>query len=113
VGGLACGHRSLYGGKTVAGAIAFGFPQREVDLDAANDYVIHLMQHEPCVTASCSPIPPDTGRAIAAYERSVAAGVPFSRGEALLRSAGPNRLPGHHAEYIPDGLLEFMDDRGC
>lgn len=108
----------LYSGKTVAGLIAFPFPLREVNLEAANDYIIGLMRREPSDSAGprvrgfLLSHPTETHRAVRAYEKSLAAGVPFRGVKPYYDLLGKSNYRTTMPEFLPEDLLEFMNDKG-
>lgn len=109
---LSAFYPDLYSGKTLVGLIAFPFPLREVNLDAANDYLIDLMRREPRITGFAWAHPTDTGRTIAACERAESAGVRFRGVKPYVDLLGKSNFDATPPEFIPEPLLEFMNVRG-
>jgi len=105
-------YAALFSGKTIDGMIAFGFPQREVAIDGANDYVIGAMRRDPRCHGFLLSAPSDTRQAIAAYRRSGAAGVPFRGVKPYFDRVGKSVFDTAMSEFVPDDLLAFMNTEG-
>jgi hypothetical protein len=102
----------LFPDRRLAGVFALPFPQREIGLEAANDYLIGLMQREPRAKGFLLSDPRDPAPAIAACERAAAAGVRFTGVKPYADRLGKSNFQATMAEFLPEGLLEFMDDQG-
>ncbi len=102
----------LFPGRRIAGAFAFPFPQREVDLDAANDYLVGVMRREPRVRGFLLAHPTEAHPSIACYQRALAAGVRFRGVKPYFDRVGKSNYQCTMPEFIPEGLLEFMDAEG-
>jgi hypothetical protein len=102
----------LFPGRRLEGVFALPFPQREIALDAANDYLIALMRREPRARGFLLSDPRDPAPAIAACERARAAGVRFTGVKPYADRLGKSNFDATMAEFLPDGLLEFMHDQG-
>jgi len=100
---------ALFPGKTLAGFIAFPFPQREVDLDRSNEHIIELMQLDSRVKGFLASHPTDTGRALAAFEKAQAASVRFLGVKPYADRLGKSNFDATLPEFVPEDLLEFMD----
>jgi len=124
----------LYRGKRVAGLIAFGFPLHEVDIQAANRYVIELMKRkgdrsdllarpEGCI-AQIGPVPFSRAPALkgfalahptdfeltrAMFDEAVERGVQFSGVKPYFDFLGKDVFETAMPEFIPEPLLEFMN----
>lgn len=109
---LAGFYERLYAGREVVGLIAFPLPLREVDLEAANAYLVALMRREPRVRAFLLSHPTETRRAVACYEESQRAGVPFRGVKPYFDLLGKSNYETTMPEFLPDDLLEFMDSEG-
>jgi hypothetical protein len=105
-------HAALFPGRALTGLFALPFPQREVHLDAANDDLIELMAREPRVKGFLLSDPRDPLPAIAAFDRALAAGVRFSGVKPYADRLGKSNFEATMAEFLPDGLLEFMNEHG-
>ena len=103
----------LYGGKTVVGRIAFGFPLREVDIKGANDYVASIARDDSAVVPFILADPHDVSATIAQFDAGLEQGVRF-RGIKpyfdLLGIDKPNSV--FHCkdiDFCPLELLEFAN----
>jgi predicted TIM-barrel fold metal-dependent hydrolase len=110
--GFAEVYAALFPGRALTGLFALPFPQREVDLEAANDDLIELMAREPRAKGFLLSDPRDPAPAIAAFDRALAAGVRFSGVKPYADRLGKSNFAATMAEFLPDGLLEFMDEHG-
>ncbi|NUQ62142.1 MAG: amidohydrolase family protein [Pirellulales bacterium] len=102
-------HAQLFLGKRVAGLIGFPFPLREVDQDAANRYIIRLMKTVPGFHGFLLAHPTDVGRSLAAFDAAVREGVRFSGVKPYFDLLGKGVFESTMPEFIPEGLLEFMN----
>ncbi|MCK5802508.1 MAG: amidohydrolase family protein, partial [Lentisphaeria bacterium] len=102
----------LFSGKNVLGLFAFPLPLQEVDLDRANDYIIEIMRLDARVHGFLLADPEDPRPSIAAYERARKAGVPFIGVKPYSDLLGRSNFECTMPEFIPEGLLEFMDAEG-
>jgi predicted TIM-barrel fold metal-dependent hydrolase len=107
-------YENLYSGKSIAGLIAFPFPLLEVNYEIANQYIAGLMQKDPRVNGFILSNPYDTRSTIRQYEEARRAGIRF-RGVKpyydLLGKAIPySVLHTSIAEFVPENLLEFVND---
>ena len=102
-------HAALYIGKTIHGLVAVPFPQREVNGDRANDYIIETMKRDPRVKGFLVSEPTDVRSAVAAFERALRAGVRFSGVKPYADRLGKSNFDATMAEFLPDDLLAFMD----
>jgi len=99
----------LFKGKQVDGLIAFPFPMREVQLDAANAYIIDLMKRDPRIHGFLLSEPTDAEPAIRDYERAIREGVAFLGVKPYFDRLGKSNYGCTMPEFIPDALLEFMN----
>ncbi len=102
----------LFPGRRLTGVFALPFPQREIRLDAANDYLIELMQREPRARGFLLADPHDPAPVIRAFERGLAAGVRFTGVKPYADRLGKSNFAATMDEFLPDSLLEFMDAQG-
>ncbi|MBC8457257.1 MAG: amidohydrolase family protein [Deltaproteobacteria bacterium] len=102
-------YKNLYSGKEIVGLIAFGFPLREVKLEVANQYIIHLMQDNPFIKGFVISDPKDTERTIHNFEKALKAGVRFSGVKPYFDLLGKSNYETTMPEFIPNDLLEFMN----
>ena len=102
-------YSDLYSGKTIAGAIAFGFPQREVNLEAANEYIINLMRTDPKVKGFVLSHPTDTARTIDNFNLAPKADVRFMGVKPYFDRLGKSNFDTKMEEFLPKDLLEFMN----
>jgi predicted TIM-barrel fold metal-dependent hydrolase len=105
-------YAQLFPGRTLTGVFALPFPQREVALDAANDYLIDLMAREPRAQGFLLSDPRDPAPAIAAFARARQAGVRIRGVKPYADRLGKGNFEATMAEFLPDGLLEFMNEHG-
>lgn len=99
----------LYRGKRVAGLIAFGFPLREVDIEAANRYIIGLMRDQPGLKGFVLAHPTDPGPTRAAFDEALDQGVRFSGVKPYFDFLGKDVFETTMPEFIPEALLEFIN----
>jgi len=99
----------LYCDKRVAGLIAFGFPLREVDIQAANRYIIDLMRTEPAVNGFALAHPTDFEPTRAMFDEALKQGVRFSGVKPYFDFLGKDVFETAMPEFIPEPLLEFMN----
>jgi predicted TIM-barrel fold metal-dependent hydrolase len=99
----------LYRGKRVAGLIAFGFPLREVDIQAANRYIIQLMIAAPVLKGFVLAHPTDFEPTRAMFDEALEQGVRFSGVKPYFDFLGKDVFETAMSEFIPERLLEFMD----
>jgi hypothetical protein len=102
-------YRRLYRGKRVAGLIAFGFPLREVNIEAANRYIIGLMKDEPKLKGFLLAHPTDLRPTRAVFDEALDQGVRFSGVKPYFDLLGRDVFKTAMPEFIPDALLEFMN----
>jgi len=107
---LAAAHAALFQGCTVNGMFAFPFPQREVDLERANDHMIELMLRDRRAHGLMLSDPENADRAVAAYEKARARGVPFRGVKPYADRLGKNNFAASMPEFVPADLLAFMDE---
>ena len=102
-------HHHLYAGKRIAGVFAFGFPLRETRLDLANDHIVALMRDQPLAKGFVIADPTDVKRTIGWFEKAVRAGVRYSGVKPYFDLLGKSVYDTTMDEFIPRGLLEFMN----
>jgi predicted TIM-barrel fold metal-dependent hydrolase len=105
-------YNNLFKGKEVAGLIAFPLPLREVNLEAANEYIVRLMHRLPKIKGFILAHPKDTKRTIAQFEAAFRAGARFSGVKPYYDLLGKSNYETTMPEFIPEELLEFMDGEG-
>ena len=99
----------LFSGKTLRGLIAFPFPHREVDMEAANAYLAGVVKRAPQVRGFILSHPTDTPRTRAMFEQAEKAGARFLGVKPYFDLLGKSNYECTMPEFIPDDLLEFMD----
>jgi predicted TIM-barrel fold metal-dependent hydrolase len=100
----------LYRGKRVAGLIAFGFPLREVDIRAANQYMIDLMKRNGNrLKGFLLAHPTDVESTLAMFDEALEQGVRFSGVKPYFDFLGKDVFETAMPEFIPEPLLDFMD----
>jgi len=102
-------YRQLYNGKTIAGLIAFGFPLREVNLEAANEYIVRLMQTNQKIKGFLISDPQNTQKTIVQFNLAIKRGMRFSGIKPYYDLLGKSNYKTSMPEFIPRDLLEFMD----
>ena len=102
----------VYSGKEIAGLFAFGFPQREVDLDLANQYVVDLAKRDPRVRPLFIAHPTDASASVAAFESAASQGVRSAGAKPYADRMGKSNFDATMPEFIPEGLLELLDAEG-
>jgi predicted TIM-barrel fold metal-dependent hydrolase len=106
---LTAWHGQVFSGKRIAGLIAFPFPLREVDIDAANRYILEVMKRDARVKGFALAHPTDAERTIVALEKAIAAGTPFSGIKPYFDLLGKSVFDCAIAEFIPPALLARMN----
>jgi len=101
----------LFGGKKIAGLIAFPLPMREVRLEAANEYIIALMRRDPRVKGFILADPKDAKKTIRQFDEALKAGARFSGVKPYYDLLGKSNYVTTMPEFIPEELLEFMNGR--
>lgn len=101
--------RQLFSGKRTIGLFAFPLPLREVDRAVANDYIVQIMRRDVRVHGFLLADPVNPAPSIAAYERAVDAGVHFTGVKPYFDLLGKSNFETTMPEFIPEGLLEFME----
>ena len=99
----------LFQWKTIAGQIAFPLPMREVDISAGNAYIRNLMKHEPTVKGFALAHPTDAAATVTEIEQAMADGVRYTGVKPYFDLLGKSNYCTTMPEFIPDGLLAFMD----
>ena len=102
-------HARLFPSRRVTGVIAFPFPLREVDIAAANRYLIEVMCAAPEVKGFLLAHPTDLAPTQAAWEAALAAGTRFWGVKPYFDLLGKGVFECSMADFIPDSLLRFMD----
>ncbi len=102
-------YRELYSGKKIAGLVAFGFPQQEVLIDKANDYIAKLMRGNPEVKGFILSEPRDISRTIEQFEKAEEMGVRFCGVKPYFDRLGKSNYETTMPEFIPKRLLRFME----
>jgi len=101
-------YRLAFSGKQVVGVIGFPFPPHEVDIDAANDYIIELMSVDPSFRGFALADPVDADRTIRKAAEAQKRGVRFSGVKPYFDLLGKSNYVTTMPEFIPERLLEFM-----
>ncbi|MFH0797568.1 MAG: hypothetical protein V2A65_11060 [Candidatus Omnitrophota bacterium] len=102
-------YENLYRGKKIAGLFAFGFPLREINITAANDYIANLMQKEPRVKGFIISDPKDTDRTIRQFYSVLGKGTKFSGVKPYADLLGKSNYDTTMEEILPEEILKFMD----
>ena len=109
-------YENLYQGRRVVGIVACGFPLREVNIRAANDYILSLAKRDPRVKGFLLANPRDTQQTVREFLAAEAQGTPFvgvkPYYDLLAKDVPHSVLHTKLEEFIPIDLLEFMDARG-
>jgi predicted TIM-barrel fold metal-dependent hydrolase len=102
----------LFRGKRIAGMAVFPFPLHEVDIDRANRYIIETMKKSPAVKGFLVAHPTDAGVSRAIYAEALAQGVRFAGVKPYFDLLGKGVFECTMPEFIPEGLLQLMNDEG-
>jgi predicted TIM-barrel fold metal-dependent hydrolase len=107
-------YAGLFSGKRVVGQIAFGFPLREVNIAAANEYLVDTARRDPTVYPFILADPHDIAGTIRQFRDIAKTGVRFAGVKPyydLLRIDKPNSVfHCHDIDFAPHDLLAFMHD---
>lgn len=102
-------YRRLYRGKRVTGLIAFGFPLRAVDVEATNQHIIGLMKETSGLKGFVLAHPTDFESTLAMFDEALDRGVRFSGVKPYFDFLGKDVFETEMPEFIPETLLEFMN----
>lgn len=102
-------YASVYSGKNISGAIAFGFPLREVRLEQANAYICNLMRDNPDIRGFIISSPQNTERTIRQFYNALKEGVRFYGVKPYYDLLGKGNYQTSMHEIIQPDLLEFMN----
>ena len=94
-------YRLAFSGKQVVGVIGFPFPLREVDIDAANDYIIGLMSVDPSFRGFALADPVDADRTIRKAAEAEKRGVRFQGVKPYFDLLGKSNYVTTMPEFIP------------
>ena len=108
-------YENLYQGKTIAGIIACGFPLMEVNIEAANDYIVSLVKKDKRIRGFILANPKNTQQTIDEFKKAEDKGCKFTGvkpyydllGKDILR----NGIEATIDEFIPVNLLQFMNEQ--
>jgi predicted TIM-barrel fold metal-dependent hydrolase len=104
-------YRNLFPGRTIVGLIAFPFPQYEVDIEAANEYIGAIALRNRHVKGFLLAHPTDAGRTLRQYEDLRRKGVRIYGIKPYFDLLRKSNYVTTMDEFIPERLLEFMDDQ--
>jgi hypothetical protein len=102
-------HARLFGGRQLAGLIAFPFPMVEVDLEAANGYMVQVMKAAPQVKGFLVSHPTDVRPTIGTFEAALAQGVRFAGVKPYFDLVGKSVFDCTMPEFIPEALWKWLD----
>jgi predicted TIM-barrel fold metal-dependent hydrolase len=102
-------YADLYRGVKVSGMIAFGFPLREVDVFAANNYIIDLMQADHGIKGFMLADPRDLSMSINQFSQACKRNIRLAGVKSHCDLQGRSCLECSTHEYVTDELLEFMN----
>lgn len=105
-------YSDVYAGKEITGLLAFGFPQREVDIDRANAYVVDLAKRDARIRPLFIAHPTDASASVAAFESAAAQAVRYAGAKPYADRLGKSNFDATMPEFIPEGLLELLDAEG-
>ena len=103
-------YSDLYDGATVDGMIAFPFPIAEVDIPAANDYIINLVKDDPSIKGFILVDPENVSKAVDQYSIALKNGVKISGVKAHYDLIGKTCYQCSMSEYVTNEMLEFIND---
>jgi len=106
---LQASYANLFNTRNVEGLIVFPLPLREVNLETANEYVIHIMKRAPHVKGFLLSHPTDTRRTRTSFQSALSQGVRFTGVKPYFDLLGKSNYRTALPEFIPESLLEFMD----
>jgi predicted TIM-barrel fold metal-dependent hydrolase len=102
----------LFPHRRLEGVLAFGFPMREVDIEAANAWIRRLMARESRVHGLLLAHPTDAAASEAEFRRARADGLRYSGVKPYFDLLGKSNYATRMEEFIPEGVLEFLDAEG-
>ena len=105
-------YSGLFPDKAITGLLGFPLPLREVNTEAANDYILGLMSGFPEIKGLILAHPKDAQRTIAQFERAREAGAPFVGVKPYYDLLGKSVYESTMPEFVPEELVEFMDREG-
>ena len=108
-------YENIYNGKTIIGIIACGFPFMEVNIEAANDYIVSLIEKDNRIRGFILANPKNTQQTIDEFKKAEDKGCKFTGvkpyydllGKDILR----NGIEATIDEFIPVDLLQFMNEQ--
>ena len=106
-------YKNLYEGKNIVGVAACGFPLREVNIQAANNYITSLIKQDDRIKGFIIANPHNTQQTIDEYNTAKDRGTPFTGVKPYYDLLGKD-IPHSSLyttidEFIPIDLLEFMN----
>ena len=101
----------IYRGKQIEGLVAFPLPLREVDVDLANRYIIDLMKRVPKVRGFLLSHPTEADASRRVFDQGLREGVRFAGVKPYFDLLGKSNYETTMPEFIPEGLLEFMNEQ--
>lgn len=99
----------FFSGREIVGFCAFGFPHREVDIAAANEYIAGLIPGNPKLRGFIMADPFNTPRTVAQFERARERGAVFRGVKPYFDLLGKSNLETKMGEFVPPDLLDFMN----
>ena len=103
-------YQNLYSGKKILNICAFGFPLREVDINAANRYVGDLLGvHRNMMYGFLLVDPFHIDKTIDQFYSMKDSGITFSGIKPYFDFLGKPNIQTRTEEFVPTSLLEFMN----
>ena len=102
------GYGRLFGGKAMAGVIAFPFPIREADIQVSNRYIARLMAEDKRVKGFMLVHPARMEEARREFYAHAEKGVRFLGLKPYYDLLGKSAAETSMSELVPESMLEFM-----
>ena len=108
-------YENLYQGKTVIGMVACGFPLKEVNIEAANNYIVSLIEKDERIRGFILANPKDTQQTIDELKKAEDKGCKFAGVkpyyDLLAKDILHSSLATTIDEFLPVDLLQFMNEQ--
>jgi hypothetical protein len=104
-------YKYLYSGKTIEGLIAFPLPLKEINISAANQYIIDLMKRHSILKGFLLAHPTDAGYTIRQFKVAIKQNIRFTGVKPYFDLLGKSNDKTVMPEFIPKDLLAFMNQQ--
>ena len=102
-------HGNLYSGKKISGVFAFAFPLLEMNFVRANEYIVNVMQADPCVNGFIWTNPNDIKLTVDIFKKAELKGARFTGAKPYYDILRKSNFDSLMEEILPLKLLEFIN----